>query len=45
MKNVKCKKCDSDIFHEYTPLEGKTNKINKNGKTSSNKSKLEANQL
>ena len=26
MKNVKCKKCDSDIFHEYTPLEGKTKK-------------------
>jgi hypothetical protein len=26
MKNVKCKKCDGDIFHEYTPLEGKTKK-------------------
>jgi len=26
MKKVKCKKCDSNIFHEYTPLEGKTKK-------------------
>ena len=26
MKNVNCKRCSSVIFHEYTPLEGKTKK-------------------
>jgi hypothetical protein len=26
MKKVKCKKCGCDIFHEYTPLEGKSKK-------------------
>lgn len=26
MKSVICKKCECIIFHEYTPLEGKSNK-------------------